>query len=330
MMATTELTRPSTRPAAAKRPAGGRARLAKLGRSLRRDKLLYLILVPGLIHLVLFKFAPVGALVIAFQQYSPFQGISGSKWVGFDQFHRFLTDPGVLRLVKNTVLLAFGTLLFAFPIPIVFALFLNEVRTKWLKKSVQTLSFVPYFISSAVLVSILYTLLSPQGGLVNKVIEAFGGHPIFFFAEPGWFRPLYIGMNVWQTFGYGTIIYIAAMAGISPALYEAAEIDGAGRWKQMLHVTLPSIRPMMIVMLILAIGQVLTVDLDKILLMYNPSVYETADVVQTYVYRQAFASRGFPNYSYGAAVGLIQGVIALVMVVTANRAAKKVNDSGLF
>ena len=207
---------------------------------------------------------------------------------------------------------------------------MNEVRLRWFKKSVQTLSFVPYFISSAVLVSILYTLLSPQGGLVNEAIKAFGGTPIFFFAEPGWFRPLYISMTIWQTFGYSTIIYMAAMASIDPSLYEAAEIDGAGRWQKMRHVTLPGLLPMILVLMILAIGQVLTVDLDKILIMYNPSVYETADVIQTYVFRQAFASTGFPNYSYGAAVGLVQGVIAFVLVFSTNKAAKKFTGSGLF
>lgn len=327
-MATTHLTRSAPqrpKPATARsRPARGRLR-----RAIRRDKLLYLMLVPGVTHLLLFKIAPIGALVIAFQDYSPFQGL-GSPWVGLHQFARFFEDPNAWRLVKNTLILAFGTLLFSFPVPIVFALFLNEVRTRWLRKAVQTVSFVPYFISSAVLVSILYTLLSPQGGLVNEVIKAVGGQPISFFTEPDWFRPSYIGMNIWQTFGYGTIIYIAAMASIDPALYESAEIDGAGRWKKMWHVTLPSIRPMMVVMLILAIGQILAVDLDKILLMYNPSVYDTADVVQTYVFRQAFASEGFPDYSYGAAVGLIQGVVALVMILSANRAAKKFNDAGVF
>lgn len=291
---------------------------------------LYLMLLPGLIHLVLFKIGPVSALVIAFQDFSSFLGISGSPWVGFQHFIDFVNDPAVGRLVMNTVILAVLVLFVSFPVPIIFALLLNEVRLRWFRKSIQTLSFVPYFVSSAVLVSIMYTLLSPNGGVVNMIIEGFGGSPISFFTAPEWFRPLYTTMHVWQNFGYSVIIYVAAMAGIDPALYEAAELDGAGRWRKMFSVTLPGISTMIAVMLILNVGQILTVDLDKILLMYNPSVYETADVIQTYVYRLAFASDGFPDYSYAAAVGLIQGVIAFVLVIVTNRASRRFSDSRLF
>lgn len=297
---------------------------------MRRDYLLYLILLPGLVHLVIFKWAPLAGLVISLQNYSPFQGVAGSQWVGFAQFVKFLHDPAIPHLLQNTLLLAFFSLIFSFPAPIVFALFLNEVRNRFVRKTVQTFSFLPYFVSSAVIVSVLYTLVSPQGGLVNEALALFGIKPIFFMADPGWFRPMYVGISVWQTFGYGTIIYIAAMTAIDPALYEAAEIDGAGRWQKMWNITLPSISNMMIVMFILNIGQILSVDIDKVLLMYSPSVYETADVIQTYVYRQAFAPQGFPNYSYGAAVGLIQAILALVMVVGANMTAKKFSDSRLF
>lgn len=298
--------------------------------SLLRNKWLYLMLLPGVLHLLVFKIAPVGAISIAFQNFSPFQGIFGSEWVGLDQFVRIVNDPQIPQLIANTLILAIGTLVFSFPAPIIFALFLNEIRARFLRKFVQTLSFMPYFISSAVLVSILYTLLSPQGGLVNEIIQRFGGEPISFMTEPGWFRPLYISMIVWQTFGYGTIIYLAAITAIDPILYEAADVDGAGRFKKMWHVTLPSIAPMMVVMLIVAIGQVLTVDIDKILLMYNPNTYATADVLQTYVYRVAFASTGFPDYSYAAAVSLLQGVVAFILVVTTNKISKKVSGSGLF
>ncbi|GAA3670544.1 ABC transporter permease [Microbacterium marinilacus] len=314
-------------------PAGRRPR-ARRGPSLWRRMVaarwLYLMLLPGLIHLALFKLAPVSALVIAFQDFSSFLGIGGSPWVGFQNFVDFFNDPAVGRLVVNTVILAVLVLFVSFPIPIAFALLLNEVRLRWFRKSVQTLSFVPYFVSSAVLVSIMYTLLSPSGGVVNIVIEAFGGSAVSFFTEPEWFRPLYTTMHVWQNFGYSVIIYVAAMSSIDPALYEAAELDGAGRWRKMFSVTLPGISTMIAVMLILNVGQILTVDLDKILLMYNPSVYETADVIQTYVYRLAFASDGFPDYSYAAAVGLIQGLIAFVLVVATNRASRRFSDSRVF
>jgi putative aldouronate transport system permease protein len=288
------------------------------------------MLLPGVLYLLVFKILPVAALSIAFQKFSPFQGIFGSEWVGLDQFVRIVNDPQIPQLIGNTLILAIGTIVFSFPAPIIFALFLNEIRARFLRKFVQTLSFIPYFISSAVLVSILYTLLSPQGGLVNEIIQNFGGEPIAFLTEPGWFRPLYISMIVWQTFGYGTIIYLASITAIDPTLYEAADIDGAGRFKKMWHITLPSIAPTMVVMLILAIGQVLTVDVDKILLMYNPNTYATADVLQTYVYRVAFASTGLPDYSYASAVSLLLGVFAFILVISTNKISKKVSGSGIF
>ncbi|WP_420111406.1 ABC transporter permease [Pseudactinotalea sp.] len=331
-MTTAEVTRPTRResPSGSRRaeprgPIGPRLR-----RHLSRTWLLYLMVLPGLIHLVLFKIAPVGAVVIAFQKYSPFLGITGSPWVGLDNFVQFLEDPLLGRLLTNTIALAVLSLVIGFPIPIIFSLFLNEIRTRWVKRTVQTSSFLPYFISTAVIVSIMFTLLSPRGGLVNQIIEFFGGEAIFFFAEPEWFRPLYVFMGVWMSFGYNTIIYMAAMSAIDPTLYEAAEIDGANRWRRMWHVTLPSISNMIVVMLILAIGQILSVDMERILLSYRPSTYETADVIATYVYRLAFAPTGFPNYSYGAAVGLVQGVIALVLILTANRVAKRYSETRIF
>ena len=293
-------------------------------------RLLYLILIPGLLHLVLFKIAPLFGLVIAFQDYSPFLGVFKSSWVGLDHFASFLKDPYMLVLVKNTLLLALYTLVFGFIVPILFGLFLNEVRMKLLKRTVQTLSFFPYFISAAVMVSILYTLLSPQGGLINMILQSLGMDSIFFMAEPGWFRPLYTILHVWQTFGYYAIVYLAAMTAIDPSLYEAADLDGAGRWKKMFYITLPSISTTVVVMFIVSIGNIFTVDLDKILLMYNPSVRETAEVIQSYVYRVAFAPQGFPNYSLGAAVSLMQSIIAFILVMLTNYASKKFSETRLF
>ncbi|MBB6690509.1 sugar ABC transporter permease [Cohnella xylanilytica] len=311
----------------AKRNAAGKGALFK---RMWDAKILYLILLPGLIHMIVFKLLPLFGLVIAFQDYSIFQGVLKSKWVGFEHFSAFVNDSYFWKLVRNTVLLAIFNLMFVFPIPIIFALFVNEVKNSPIKRFVQTLSFFPYFISSAVMVSILYKLLSPQGGLVNDVLNALGFDSVFFMAEPGWFRALYVGLNVWQLFGYNAIIYIAAMTSIDPHLYEAADLDGASRWQKIFRVTLPSIQTTIVVMFILAIGQILTVDLDKILLMYNPSIYDTADVIQSYVYRQAFSSEGFPNYSYGAAVGLMQSVIAFVLVIGANKISSRYSDSRLF
>jgi putative aldouronate transport system permease protein len=303
---------------------------ARCARTVRRNWLLYLLLLPGLVELVLFKWGPLGGLVIAFQNYSPFRGLLHSSWVGLAQFEHFFHDPEIPHLLKNTILLAFFNILFTFSLPIIFALLLNEVRNRYLRKTVQTLTFLPYFVSSAVIVSILYMLVSPQGGLINQLIGHFGIKPIFFMADPGWFRPMYVTVSVWQTLGYSAVIYLAAMTAIDPALYEAAEIDGAGRWRKMRHITLPSISNMIMVVFILNLGSMMTVDVEKVLLMYNPSVYSTADVIQTYVYRQAFAPQGFPNYSYAAAVGVIQSVIALVLVISANKAAKKFSGSRIF
>lgn len=293
-------------------------------------KLLYLLLIPGILQLILFKVAPLFGLSIAFQDYNAFRGILKSDWVGLKHFIDFLQEPYTWVLVKNTILLAIMVLLIAFPIPIIFALLLNEVRMQAVRRFVQTLSFFPYFISSAVMVSILYTILSPQGGIINDLLLWLGLDSIFFMAEPGWFRPLYTGLHVWQTFGYFAIVYLAAMTAIDPTMYEAADIDGATRWQKMTRVTLPSISTTVVVMFIVSVGSIFTVDLDKILLMYNPSVYETADVIQSYVYRTAFASQGFPNYSYGAAVSLVQSIIAFTLVMLTNKLSRKYSDTRLF
>ncbi len=297
---------------------------------IKRNYLLYLMLIPGVVSLVLFKLAPMGGMVIAFEKYSAFKGIFKSEWVGLDNFIRIFRDPYIPKVVANTVILAVLSVVVVFPVPVVFALFLNEARSKWVRHPVQSLSFLPYFISSAVMVSILYTILSPNSGIVNTVIKAFGGSSIYFMASPGWFRPLYILLQIWQTFGYSAIIYLAAMTAIDPALYEAAEVDGANRWSKMLRITLPSISVSVVTMLIISIGNIFTVDLDRILLMYNASVYDTADVIQTYVYRIAFQSTGFPDYSYGTAVNVLKSVIAFILVIAANKAADKFSDTRIF
>ena len=303
---------------------------ARIKKDLRNNYLLYLLIVPGILLLVLFKIGPVGAMVIAFEDYSPALGVFGSKFVGFDQFIRIFQDPYIWKITGNTIILAFLSVVVVFPIPIIFALFLNEIKVKWIRSTVQSLSFLPYFISAAVMVSILYTLLSPSSGLVNAIIVRLGGEPVNFMAQAGWFRPLYVLLEIWQTFGYSAIIYIAAMMNIDPTLYEAAEIDGATRWTKIWRVTLPCLMPSIITMLIISVGNIFTVNLDRILLMYNTGTYETADVLQTYVYRIAFQSTGFPDYSYGTAVNLVKSIIAFILVMAVNKIADKVADSRFF
>ncbi|MCI8950278.1 MAG: sugar ABC transporter permease [Lachnospiraceae bacterium] len=299
-------------------------------RDIKKDWILYLLLLPGLLSLILFKIGPVGGMVIAFEKFSAFQGVFGSQWVWFDNFKKIFTDPYIPKVVINTIILAILTVVVVFPIPIIFSLFLNEVRLKWVRSTVQSLSFLPYFISAAVMVSILYTILSPGSGIVNNVIRSLGGEPINFMAKPGWFRPLYVILEIWQTFGYSAIIYIAAMMNIDPSLYEAAEVDGANRWDKILRITLPCISTSIIVMLIISVGNIFTVNLDRILLMYNSSVYDTADVIQTYVYRMAFESKGFPDYSYGTAVNILKSVIAFALVSFVNKMADKFAETRLF
>ena len=311
-------------------PMQKKSLVERIKKDIKKNYLLYLMLLPGIIILVCFKAAPVGAMVIAFQDFSAFKGIMGSDWVGLEHFKKIFQDPYMLKLVSNTVILAVLSIVVVFPFPIIFSLFLNEVKIKKIRHTVQSLSFLPYFISSAIMVSILYTLVSPSYGLINKIIEFFGGESIFFMAEPGWFRPLYIILQIWQTFGYSAVIYIAAMMAIDTEQYEAADMDGANRWQKMWYITLPSISSSVIVMLIISIGNIFSVDLDRILLMYNPSVYETADVIQTYVYRIAFQSAGFPDYSYGTAVNMLKSVIAFILVIIANKLAAKFSETRLF
>lgn len=307
-----------------------KGRTRHLLRYIRKNRIIYLLMIPALGCWLLFKVGPLFGMVIAFESYSPFKGIMKSDFIGFDNFARLFREPYMITLVRNTVLLAMYTLVFSFTVPVMFALFLNEVRVKWIKKGVQSISFLPYFISSAVMVSILYTMVSPSTGVINMVLKNLGMDPIYFMSEPGWFRPLYVILQIWQTCGYYGIIYTAAIMSIDPTLYEAASVDGASRFQKMWKITLPCIKTTIVVMLIVAVGNIFSVDLDRILLMYNPSVYETADVLQTYVYRLSFQSTGFPDYGYATAVNMVKSVIAFMLVLITNKLSQKYAETRLF
>lgn len=309
---------------------GKKGKAQHMLRYVKKNKFVYLLMLPPLICWMLFKVGPLFGMVIAFQNYSPFKGILKSDFIGLDNFMRIFREPYMLTLVRNTVLLAFYTLLFSFTVPVLFALFLNEIRIRWIKKGVQSISFLPYFISSAVMVSILYTMVSPTTGIINLFLKQMGADSIYFMSEPGWFRPLYVILQIWQTCGYYGIIYSAAILAIDPTLYEAASVDGATRLQKMWKITLPCIKPTIVVMLIVAVGNIFSVDLDRILLMYNPSIYETADVIQTYVYRLSFQSTGFPDYGYATAVNMVKSVIAFVLVLTTNKLSAKYAETRLF
>ncbi|WP_285814561.1 sugar ABC transporter permease [Microbacterium sp. Marseille-Q6648] len=295
--------------------------------SIWRHKALYLMALPGIAYFIVFKYVPMGGLVIAFQDYSPFRGIAGSPWVGFEHFIRFFTEDTFLLLLGNTMTISLLLLIFAFPIPIILALLLNEVRTKLFQRSVQTVIYLPHFMSWVIVVSLFYVLFTTDGGGINNLLEEWGLGPIPFLTDPAWLRPMYVAQEIWKTAGWGTIIYLAAMTAVDLQLYEAAEIDGAGRWRQTWHITLPAIRPTIIVMFILAIGDFLELGFEHMFLVLNSLNRHVGEIFDTYVY-----TAGIQNgqLSYAAAVGMFKGVVGLILVVAANKLAKKLGEEGVY
>ena len=267
-----------------------------------------------------------GWLSIAFFDYNAFLGFAGSKFVGIKYFKQFIMDPYFWNILKNTVVLNLWMLVLYFPTPIILALLINEVKNKHFKKMAQTISYMPYFLSTVVVCGFITTILS-NDGLINHVISSLGLEKVQFLMEPGWFRPVYVISEIWQQCGWGSIIYLAALAGVDSQLYEAAAIDGAGKWKQLIHVSIPGIAPVISIQLLLTVGKLLTVGYEKILLLYTGATYSTADVISTYVYRRGLMEA---NYSYGSAVSIFQAVMALILVVLANKAARKVGQTSLW
>ncbi len=293
----------------------------------RRNKVIYLMVSPVVLYYIIFQYGPMYGLQIAFKDYSPVLGFLGSPWVGFDHFIEFFNSYYFGRLLTNTILLSLYSLLFAFPAGIILALLLNEVRGRIFKRTVQTITYMPHFVSLVVIVGILFDFTARDGVVNSILVSLFGIEPIAFMREAEWFRTLFIGSDIWQNVGWSSIIFLAAMSNIDPALYEAAKMDGAGRFKQMIHITLPGIMPTIVILLILLIGKFMTVGDEKILLMYNPTTYETADVIGTYVYRKGILES---NFSYSAAVGLFKAVIAFTLLIIANGIARKVGDTKLW
>ncbi|MFI2103114.1 ABC transporter permease [Isoptericola sp. NPDC019693] len=292
-----------------------------------KHKALYLMAVPGILYFILFKYAPMGGLVIAFQDYLPFLGIGGSPWVGFDHFVRFFSEDTFYVLLRNTLMISLGMLIFSFPVPVILALLLNEVRTKWFQRSIQSVIYLPHFLSWVIVVSIFYVLLTTDGGSVNNLLVSWGFDPIPFLTDPDWLRPMYIFQEIWKGAGWGTIVYLAAMTAVDVQLYEASELDGAGRLRQAWHITLPAIRPTIIVMFILAIGDFLELGFEHMFLVMNSLNRDVADIFDTYVY-----TAGIENgqLSYAAAVGLFKGLVGLILVVFANRLAKRFGEEGVY
>lgn len=293
----------------------------------KRNKVIYLMLSPVILYYIIFQYGPMYGLQIAFKDYSPVLGFHGSPWVGFEHFKEFFNSFYFGRLLKNTILLSLYSLIFAFPAGIILALLLNEVKGRIFKQTVQTVTYMPHFVSLVVIVGILFDFTARDGLINDMFVFLFGIEPIAFMRESEWFRTLYIGSDIWQNIGWSSIIFLAAMSTIDPSLYDAAKMDGAGRFKQMIHITLPGIMPTVIILLILLIGKFMTVGDEKILLMYNPTIYETADVIGTYVYRKGILESDF---SYSAAVGLFKAVIAFTLLVIENGIARKLGDTKLW
>lgn len=295
-------------------------------RALRRDWPLYSLAVAPLIFLAIFRYVPMAGNIIAFRRFRPGGSIFGDEWVGTLYVEMFIRDPAFWNVFANTAIIGGMTLVVCFPLPIILALMLNEVRRKHFKKIVQSISYLPHFLSVVIVVGMVYQLLSLQG-TVNQIREAFGGDPVSFLQQAEWFRFIYVASEAWQTVGWGTILYLAALTAVDDALYEAARIDGANRWQQTWHVTIPGIRPTMVTLLILNIGNFLNVGFEKVLLLYNPMTYSTGDVISTYLYRVGLVSN---NLSYAAAIGLFQAIIGFVMVMSANYISKRLVGTSLW
>lgn len=299
----------------------------RLLNQLLSQKFLYLMILPGFLYFLVFKYVPMWGLIIAFQDYQPFLGILGSEWVGFKHFIRLFTEPTFFILLKNTLILFAMNVVIFFPIPILLALLLNEVRLALFKKFVQTMIYIPHFMSWVIVVSLSFVLLTVDGGLINELIAFFGGEKINFLLSQEWFRPMYILQVIWREAGWSTIIYLAAITAVDPQLYEAAKMDGAGRLRQMWHITLPAIKSVIVVLLILKIGDTLELGFEHVYLLLNATNREVAEIFDTYVYTAGLKQGQF---SYSTAVGLFKAAVGLILVMMANRLAKKFGEEGIY
>ena len=298
-----------------------------ISKAISRDWMLMLLIAPAAVYFLVFHYGPMYGLLIAFKRYYPSRGILGSPWVGLRWFKQFFQSVYFGRLLGNTLAISVYSIAFGFPIPIIFALLLNEVQHSGYKRVIQTASYLPHFISTVVVVAIMQMLLSMQDGVINELLYTLGFAKINFFMEPKWFRPLFVGSGIWQHYGWGSIIYLAAITGVDSSLYEAAYMDGSTRWKNIWYITLPCILPTIGILLILRIGHIMSVGFEKIILMYNERTYVVADVISTYTYRRGILNA---DYSFAAAVGMFNSVINLIVLVTANKVSRKVMEVSLW
>lgn len=294
--------------------------------TLQRHWIVYLMATPVLLHYLIFRYFPMFGIVVAFQDFRVTRGFLGSQWVGFRNFLRFLESAYAWTTIRNTLSISILSLLFAFPMPILLAIMLNEVPSRRFKKTVQTVTYMPHFISLVVICSLIINFFSNQG-LINSIIRQLGGKAVNFMSEPRWFYPIYIGSGIWQHTGWDSIIYLAALSAIDTELYEAATVDGAGRLQRMWHITLPGISATITILLILRMGSLLSVGFEKIILLYTPATYETADTISTYVYRRGLNDG---KYSFASAVGLMNNIVNFLLLLAADKFSKRIGQSGLF
>ena len=287
---------------------------------------LHLMLFPGMVLIILFKYVPLSGILIAFKDFIPTKGIFGSPWVGLENFEYMFSLPDTLQVLWNTLKIAVLKIVINFPVPILVAILLNEVKNRKFKRGVQTIIYLPYFISWVILSGMILDLFSLDG-VVNQVLGSIGLEPIFFMGDNRPFLGLLIGTDVWKNFGYGTVVYLAAITGVDEALYESAKIDGASRWKQILYITLPGIAPIVMLMMILNLGNILNAGFEQVFTLYSPRVYETADIIDTFVYRISLVEA---NYSLGTAVGLLKSVVSFLLIVSSYKLANKYSDYTIF
>lgn len=302
-------------------------KLEKTFKHIKRDRQLLIILLPCILFYAIFRYGPMFGIIMAFQNYGIYLGFLKSPWVGLEHFQKFFSGTDFLLLFKNTFLLGVYNLLWTFPFPIIFAVFLNEVRNAKLKKCVQTVSFLPSFLSIVIVCSMVIDFLSPSHGVINNILAALGFERQYFMIKPEWFRTVYISSEIWSTTGYGAIIYLAALSGIDPTLYEAGRVDGCGRLRAIWHITIPGIFPTIATMFILKSGNMFRIGFEKVLLLYTPTTYKVADIFSTYVYRKGLLES---NYSYAAAVGLFESAVALVMLLITNRISRELSEQSLW
>ncbi|WP_373232971.1 ABC transporter permease [Cohnella sp.] len=300
---------------------------SELKRRLIKNRALYLMILPGFLFFIIFKYIPMGGLAIALQDYQPYLGIRNSTWVGFKHFERLFNEPMFFTILRNTLLLFLMNMLFYFPVPVLLALMLNEVGRGRFKRFIQTLVYIPHFMSWVIIVSISFVMLSMDRGIINELLVMMGFEKINFLMSNEWFRPMYILQIIWREAGWGTIIYLAAMAAIDPGLYEAARMDGANRFRQIWHITLPCIRSVIVVLLILKIGDVLELGFEHIYLLLNSMNREVAEIFDTYVYTAGLRQGQF---SYSTAVGFFKSVVGLILVMSVNKLAKKAGEEGIY